>query len=117
MNLLDVSNNEHPIRVTGVSFGDQALEIIFINEEEQFEERGEMHTIYISTKSEELSKDYELLQSMLRDLIEYYYAQKKDRTSNLSDYELVDLKDFEHEVNKLRQKLAELEGPKEDDTE
>lgn len=66
--------------VTGVSFGDDALEIIFLDEGEQTEKTGWLHTVYLAYKdSAELRDCYSALQNLLVEMIEHAYRIKANK--------------------------------------
>jgi hypothetical protein len=110
---ISLTSDNHPIKVTGVSFGDKAIEIIYIDEDNQFDEQGDMHTIYLDTKDPELTDDYNLLQSQFRDLIEFYHernkflrAQRMGGPVRVID-DVVDKDEFEAQVELLRSRMEE----------
>lgn len=65
--------------VTGVSFGDDAIEIIFLDEGEQTKSVGWLHTAYLAVPEDPFVREaYSALQALLVELVEYAYRLKQN---------------------------------------
>lgn len=98
------------IHVHGVSFGDNAIEIIYLDDYYQFQDVGDLHTVYVSTRHPDLEGDYELLQNMLKDLLEWHEEEtrrlirERDGARKPEDELERDTREFQEELRALRER-------------
>ena len=75
------------IYVTGVSFGDEAIEIIFLDEDEQSDKVGFLHTAYLDyNQTAELRQDFMQVQAILVGMITAAYDIKNGKQSSVVEF-------------------------------